>query len=567
MLGRQRFHYRTPKVRLSVALHHRRGDRRQPSRRTVVTTDRDEPLIIRADRIHPAPGQGGAPTVEAVLVRQGRVEALGSAAELRARAPDAAELDLAGRTLTPGLTDAHVHLVEWALRRRGADLTMARSPAEAAATVARHAGPTDGWVLGRGWNPHRWNAVPDLHQLDRLVPDRPVVLQSLDMHSLWANSKALAEAGIHAGTPDPQGGRIERDGSGEPTGVVRDNAMPLLERSVPAPSEAERRSALLEAQAALHAWGVTGVHTVEPDSLSLLEGVRHQGSLRLRILQHLPLARLDDAIRLGVRSGLGGDWIRIGGIKMFLDGALGSMTALLREPYEGTGDRGVATLSAGDFRDAVRRGARAGLAMTVHAIGDAAVDLALDVLGGEEARLDGPVPHRIEHVQLMGADRLGLDGGRADPALRGLVCSVQPSHLMTDWPAVDRHWGERGRGAYAFRTLEAAGAILALGSDAPVDPPDPRLGLHAAIQRRDLDGAPAGGWYPEERLDVGRALAGYTAGPARAAGDPRQGRLTAGGFADLVAWDRDPLARAGEGVRDLKAVLTMVDGEVVWTAR
>jgi predicted amidohydrolase YtcJ len=532
-----------------------------------VSPEHDQPTIVRADRIHPTVGDHGpARAPDALLIRHGRVAAVGSTDELRAREPGAGILDLGGRTVTPGLTDAHVHLVEWAVRRRGVDLAGTGSPAEAATAVAAHAASSaGGWVLGRGWNPHRWSEAPDRRDLDRVLPDRPVVLQSLDMHSLWANGAALRAAGIDHATTDPDGGRIERDERGEPTGVVRDNAMPFLERAIPGLSVEERRQALIEAQAALHRWGVTGVHTVEPDSLALLEAVRHAGLLRLRVLQHLPIARLDDALRIGLRSGFGGDWIRIGGVKMFLDGALGSLTALMREPYQGSSDRGVATLPPAEFRDAVRRGAGAGLAMTVHAIGDAAVDLALDVLGGPDARLEGPVPHRIEHAQLMGGDRLGLDGGAADPALRGLVCSVQPSHLMTDWPAVDRHWGERGRGAYAFRSLEAAGAILALGSDAPVDPPDPRLGLHAAVRRQDLDGGPDGGWHPAERLSIARALAGYTEGAARAAGDPRQGHLRAGAFADLVAWDRDPLAASGGELRDMKVTLTMVDGGVVWS--
>lgn len=535
-------------------------------------TDRDRPpLIVRAAVTRVAPGeaarQGAAPAlVDGLLVRHGRIAAVGPVEELRTRAPEAEHLDLPGLTVTPGLTDSHVHLVEWALALGGVDLTTARSPAEAAAAVAAHAGAARGdWVVGRGWNPHRWADRPHREALDRTLPDRPVVLQSLDMHSLWANTAALLAAGIDAGTRDPEGGRIERDERGDPTGVLRDNAMPLLQQAVPEPALEDRRAAVLLAQRTLHRWGVTGVHTVEPDSLGLLEGMRGENLLRLRVLQHLPIARLDDALRLGVRSGFGGDWLRIGGIKLFLDGALGSLTALLRDPYTGTTeDRGVSTLAPDDFRDATRRAAAAGLAMTVHAIGDAAVDLALDVLGRPEAAVTGPVPHRIEHVQLVGPDRLGHAGGRPDPALRGLVCSVQPSHLMTDWPAVDRHWGDRGRWAFPFRSLEEAGAVLALGSDAPVDPPDPRLGLFAAVARRSPDGRPEAGWYPAERLSAERALAGYTTGAARAAGDPRQGRLTPGAFADLVAWDRDPLAATADELRDLRAVLTMISGEVVW---
>jgi predicted amidohydrolase YtcJ len=508
---------------------------------------------------------GGA-RVDAVLVRGDRIEAVGAWDHVRARAPDARVLELPGLTLTPGLTDSHVHLVEWALGRRGVDVTGTRSPAEAAGAVARYQGPGRGdWIVGRGWNPHHWSEPPHRDTLDRVRPDRPVLLQSLDMHSLWANSAALRAAGIHQGTADPAGGRIERDADGEPTGVLRENAMPLAQRAVPDPAPEDRRDAVLEAQRVLHRWGVTGVHTVEPDSLGLLETMRDRDLLRLRVLQHLPVARLDDAIGLGLRSGFGGDWLRIGGVKMFLDGALGSLTALLRDPYAGAGDnRGVATLDPADFRAIVARGATAGLAMTVHAIGDAAVDLALDVLGDEGAALTGPVPHRVEHAQLVAPDRLGRAGHPPDPALRTLVCSMQPSHLMTDWPAIDRHWGERGRWAFPCRSLEEAGATLALGSDAPVDPPDPRLGLYAAVARRSLDGTPGGGWYPDECLSVERALAGYTSGPARAAGDPRQGRLEPGAFADLVAWDRDPLGATADELREMRAVLTLVGGEVVW---
>jgi predicted amidohydrolase YtcJ len=529
--------------------------------------------IVQADRVWPGPERefgpapGPADGPAAVLVRAGRIEAVGGPEQLRRRAPDAPVEELTGLTLTPGLTDAHVHLLEWALSRRGVELTETRSPDEAAAAVAAHAaGRSDPWITGRGWNPHRWPEAPDRRHLDALIHDRPVLLQSLDMHSLWANTAALRAAGVDAATVDPPGGRIERDAAGEPTGVVRDNAMPLLQRAVPAATAAEREAALLEGQAALHRWGVTGVHTVEPDSLPVLGSARDRDVLRLRVLQHLPLVRLDDAIRVGLRSGFGDDWLRIGGIKMFLDGALGSLTALLREPYEGSEDRGVATLEPADFRDAVRRGAQAGLAMTVHAIGDAAMDLALHVLGGHDAAaLDGPVPHRIEHAQLVGPDRLGAQGS-PDPAFRRLVCSVQPSHLMTDWPAVDRHWGRRGRCAYAFRSLEAAGTVLALGSDAPVDPPDPRLGLYAATTRRDTGGQPLAGWFPEERIPTERALAGYTTGAARAAGDGRQGRIAPGALADLVAWDRDPLEVPPSELLEMRAAWTMVGGEVVWSA-
>ena len=499
---------------------------------------------------------------DALLLLGGRVAALGSFDELRRRASDARVIDLPGRTITPGLTDAHVHLIEWALSRRAADLASAPSAAAAARAVAGHAarsGGEEGWILGGGWEPHGWSDTPHRRLLDDVVPGRPVLLRSHDLHSVWVNGEALRRAGVGRETPDPAGGRIERDDDGEPTGILRENAQQLVLGAVPAPPESARRAAALEAQAALHRLGVTGVHCVEPDSLGVFEALRAGDRLRLRVLQALPLDGLDGAIRLGLRSGFGGEWIRIGGVKMFLDGALGSRTALMREPYEGTVDRGVSTLSPADFRDAVRRGSAAGLAMTVHAIGDAAVDLALDVLAAEGAPAQGPVPHRIEHVQLVAPQRLG-DAGAA-----GIVCSVQPSHLMTDWRAADRHWGARARTAYAFRSLAAGGATLAFGSDMPVEPPDPRHGLYAAVTRRDLAGEPAGGWVADERITAAEALAAYTLGPAVGAGDPRQGRLEPGSFGDVVAWDRDPLAATPEELLRMTCVLTVVGGDVVWS--
>ena len=520
------------------------------------------PVVVAARRIHTPDGPA-----EALVVHHGQVIAAGDATRLRRENPGAATLELPELVVTPGLTDAHVHLVEWALARRQPELSRTASPAEAAAAVAEHvtargAGP-GGWVRGRGWDPHRWSEPAHRRLLDDALGDTPVALESHDMHSWWASSAALRAAGIDASTPDPEGGRIERGPDGEPTGVLRDNAIPLLLEAVPAHSDADRRAALMEAQAALHRVGITGVHTVEPDSLGLLEAVRADDMLRLRVLQHLPLAKLDHAIRLGLRSGFGGPWLRIGGVKMFLDGALGSRTAWLREPYEDSDDRGLATLEPDTFRDAVRRGAEAGLATTVHAIGDAAMELALETLAAHVDTLAGPIPHRIEHAQLMAPDQLGIDGA-VTAAMRRIVLSVQPCHLMTDWRAADRHWGERARWAFALRSMEAAGYTLALGSDAPVEPPDPRHGLWAAVARRDLDGAPDGGWHPDETLSMERAWSGYTTGAAAAAGDPRQGRLAPGSFADLVAWAADPLE--ADDARALEPVLTMIDGEVVWRA-
>jgi hypothetical protein len=275
------------------------------------------------------------------------------------------------------------------------------------------------------------------------------------------------------------------------------------------------------------------------------------------VLQHLPLGQLDSAIRMGLRSGSGSDWIRIGGVKLFLDGALGSRTAWMLEPYTGSADRGVQVLDAGDFLDTVRKAARAGLATTAHAIGDAAVALALDVLARVPAA-GLALPHRIEHVQCCPPDRLAA-AGRA-----GITCSVQPAHLITDWPIADRHWGAgRARTTYAFRSLAGHGAVLAFGSDAPVEPADPRLGLHAAVNRTDLDGMPPGGWQPDQRIRIDAAFRGYTIGPASAAGQPHRGRITVGAPADFAVWAGDPLREAAADLVRLDCMATVAGGELV----
>lgn len=526
------------------------------------------PVLVLARRIHtldPA-APADAPPPDALLTRDGRILAVGAAAELRSAAPDAQTLDLRPATLTPGLTDAHIHLVEWALARREVDLSAADSPEAAARMVARHAGQGDGWVRGRGWNPHRWAAAPTRALLDQVAPGRPVALQSHDMHALWVSSEALRRAGIDRDTPDPDGGSIVRDTAGEPTGLLLERAAELVVRCIPPATDAEVQAALLDAQAELHRLGITGVHSFPnihiagPDPLSTLEILRARRLLRLRVLAHIPLATLDDAIRLGVRSGFGGEWIRIGAVKLFLDGALGSRTAWLREPYVGSTDRGMQVLPAADFRDAVRRAAAAGIAIAVHAIGDAAVSLALDVLADPAVRVPA-LPHRIEHVQLCPPERL------ADPGRHGITASVQPCHLITDWRPAERHWGhDRCRGAYAFQSLLAGGAVLAFGSDAPVEPADPRLGLYAALARQDLDGQPAGGWFPAERLAAPEALRGYTVGPAHAAGAVgMQGVLAPGAYADFAAWEQDPLELAAPDILGLRCMATVVGGAVVWT--
>ena len=523
-------------------------------------------LLLVGERVHTLASADESARADAVLVIDDRIARVGRATELAAAAPHAETVALPGATLTPGLTDAHIHLVEWALSREQADLTGLAAPVDAADALVRFAAgrPGNGWLRGFGWNPHRWGGTyPDRSALDAAFPDRPVLLQSHDMHALWVNGAALRLAGVTDDTPDPPDGRIVRDATGRASGILLEYASRLVTRVAGAAS-ADAAGAVADAQQALHRIGVTGVHAFpsihvrEPDADAVLETLHGDGRLRLRTLRHLPLERLDDAIRAGRRSGDGNDMLRTGGVKMFLDGALGSLTAWMRAPCEGSTNTGLQLLDAEDFADLVGRAAAAGLASTVHAIGDAAVGLALDVLAHAE-RAGVALPHRIEHIQCCPPDRL------ADAGRHGIVCSVQPAHLMSDWRAVDRHWGARGRQTYAFGSLLAGGATLAFGSDAPVDSVDPRHALYAAVARTDLEGAPRGGWYPEQALGTRAALVACTRGPAIAAGwGGRLGVLAPGAFADIVAWDADPLTVPAPSLLDLRCIATVVGGALVW---
>jgi len=512
--------------------------------------------IVVARRIHVL---GDHPPVRALLVRGGRVAALGTEEEVRQAALPGARMERIDGIVTPGLTDAHVHLTTWALARRRVDLNAARTLDEGVAAVAEAARSGEGWVRGLGWDRHRWGGLPTKEPLDRVCPDRPAFLQSHDIHGAWVNSEALRRCGITRDTPDPAGGEIVRDAAGEPTGVLLEKAVRLVELKLPSESPEEVRSALLEAQAQAHRLGLTGVHSVEVTGLEDFTAMELDGVLRLRVLQTIPLPRLDHAIGAALRSGFGGAWLRIGGVKMFLDGALGSRTAWMREPFEGgaPGDTGIRTLEPEEFRENVRRAAAAGIASTVHAIGDAAVELAIGVLGGAP-RVDA-MTHRIEHVQLCPPD-LWERAGAA-----GVVGSMQPVHLVTDIPTAERHWGHaRSRGAYAFAPLARAGMVLAFGSDVPVETCDPRMGLFAAVRRVGWDGEPAEGWWMENAIPAEQALRAYTEGPAHAAGlSHRQGRLLPGYDADLAAWDVDPLDCDPEALREMRCLLTMVDGETV----
>jgi predicted amidohydrolase YtcJ len=510
--------------------------------------------LLRARRVLSlTPGPQG----DSVLWENGRIRMVGPARQLeQAAARDIPRYDFPEALVTPGLVDGHTHLGLWALNRRRVQLSGLRTREEVLARVAS-AQAVQGWVIGQGWDANGWSAPPDRQVLDP-AQAVPVYLDSLDVHAAWLNSAALAAAGITRDSPDPYGGRIVRDGSGEPTGLLLERAVELVTPHLPRPPDQVLDRALQEAQTEAHRWGITGVHDVEGmPVLTAFQRLEADGALRLRVLFHPPVSALPDLIGQRARSGQGSEWLTIGGVKLFLDGSLGSRTAWMLEPYVGSRDRGMPITSEEEARSAMQTAAAAGIATTVHAIGDAAVRRALDLVS---ALPKLALPHRIEHFQCV--DRFDL--GR--PAGAGIVVSMQPAHLLTDIPLVDRHWGDRGRGAYAFRSLLDSGAHLVFGSDVPVASLDPREGIYAALERKAIDGTPAPGWRAEEKLSFTEVLRAYTAAAAHAAGSgTRRGVLAPGYDADLVAWSVDPAAEHGDGkaFRDGRAVLTVVGGEVV----
>jgi predicted amidohydrolase YtcJ len=460
-------------------------------------------------------------------------------------------VDLGGRCVLPGFTDSHVHFPTWALARGELRLDGAATRAEAVAGVARalaDVSPT-GWLRGTGWRDAGWEAPPTRQALDKVTGEVPTALMAKDYHSLWLNSAALARAN---GDLAVDGGVVEVDDRGEPTGVLREqsawrfrelHARPGVEELV----EASRRGLRIA-----NARGVTAIHDKDGwlGALTVWQRLRADEALTLRVWQSVPHDQVDALAALGLESGLGDDLLRVGYLKVFMDGTLGSGTARMLD------GSGVEITSREGLAEIVRRAARAAFPVAVHAIGDGANRAALDAF---EETADEWRPRRlrqrIEHVQLLSPEDLPRF------ARLGVAASVQFSHAPSDRDLADRFWEGRSEGAYAYRSLVASGATVANGSDAPIEELDPLLGLRAGVTRT-LDGRP--GWHPEEALTIEEALRASTVAPAWLSGDERRrGRLVPGCLADLVVLDRDPLACPPEELGEVHVVATMLGGRWV----
>lgn len=501
----------------------------------------------------------------------------GFPARRRAFAGDVEFFDLRGRTVIPGITDSHVHFLWWAFNQRRADLTAAGSEEAAVAALQKHApGPASGeWLVGFGWSHNAWPGatLPSLRSLDAAFPRNPVFLNSKCGHLGWVNSAALAAAGITPDTADPAGGEIERtkiNGRLQLTGIVKESAVSIVESRIPEWRESDWYRALDDGQRLAHSFGLTGMQTPEDlDTWDFLQRAHAGKCLTMRVNFWIPVAALEHLCELRVRDGYGDSRLRISAVKLFTDGSLGGRTALMYEPYEGEAtNTGICVTEKEELIEKTLQANHAGLSMAVHAIGDRSIDYVLSAFEksvGELAKKStsgaGVIRNRIEHLQVFAERDL--------PRLRKLkpIASMQPVHLCADMGPADRYWGARSRFAYAFRALADAGCPLAFGSDAPVESINPFYGMYAAATRRNLQGEPINGWYPEERISREAALRAYTAAPAAASGQSHElGKLSPGKLADFVVLPRDPLKCSEEELRDMKPVATYSGGECVFSS-
>ena len=502
-----------------------------------------------------------------VFGADGRLVATGDE-NLLADIPAGDRIDGDGMFVLPGLTDAHAHVYSQGFLAVSLNLLGTPSVEAAVESIAEFAATRrTGWILGRGWNQVLWpvQEFPTAADIDAVVSDRPVWLRRIDGHAAWANSRALEIAGIDADTPDPVGGKIIRDANGNATGVLVDTAMALVEKHIPDPTRSEIRETYNAAVDSLLALGITGVHDagISKTEAEVYLSMADDGALKMRIYAMLSdtgpnLDAFDEPIRA-----YGNDHLDIASVKLYSDGALGSRGAAMIEPYDDDPEnRGLPFYTQEELDAFVRKANNKGFQVGIHAIGDLGNRMALDAFERAQDGEPSPLRNRVEHAQIIALDDIPRFSGL------GVIASMQPVHATSDMNmAEDRVGPQRIKGGYAWRRLLDSGAVLASGSDFPVELPDPFHGLYAAVKRQDRQGLPEGGWYPDQAMTRAEALHSFTLGAAFAAHqEDRLGSLEPGKWADFIVVDRDYFEIPASEIDDIRVLQTWVGGKLVYEA-
>ena len=528
-------------------------------------------LIVTNARVYTA--DDARPLVEAFAVRDGRIAFVGSQREAAVlRGPNTRVVDAGGRTVIPGMVDAHAHFSGLAQTLRSVDLTGTNSLAEVIARVVAKSTsvPKGTWITGRGWDQNDWGVTdfPTHEALTAALPDHPVLLERVDGHAMYANMAAMKVAGVTAASKAPVGGQIIKDANGNPTGVFVDNASNVLEEKVPAPTAAEYKSALKEAIALMHRWGLTGMHDAGASrtAIDTYEELAKAKELNLRLYVMISddKTALDHYFAKGPQSALydGQLWVRA--VKLYADGAMGSRGAALLEPYsDDPNNSGLLKSTQEHIRDVAERGLKAGFQINSHAIGDRGNRVVVDAY--EQALKTVPsVDHRfrVEHAQILHYDDIPRF------AQLGVIPSMQASHQTSDMYWIGKRLGPtRLYGAYAWQSLLQTGVVIPNGSDFPVEQVNPLISFHAAIARQDARDWPAGGWFPEQKMSREEALRSMTIWPAYAGfQETSMGSITAGKFADFVILDTDIMRVPAEMVMKTRVLSTWVGGRAVFEA-